>query len=118
MFNTVTEIKAAFNAITSDVQLQTTALQMDSVVAFALATGHMLREDFSFVATDEAGKQHSVSLDEMQWMHNHCLHIPELAEFAVFRLVDRSYLARRKFKGEGKKIVTTKHKVKFCDSTI
>lgn len=114
MFNTVKEIKAAFNAITSDVELSTLALQMDSVVAFAIATGHMLREDFSFVAVDEVGKQHSVSLDEMVWLHNHCEIIPELVEFAPFKLVDRAYLVRQKFKGEGKKIVATKHKVKFC----
>lgn len=116
MFNTAKEIKSAFNAITSDVQLETTSLQVDSVVMFALATGHQLRHDFSFVATDEVGKQHSVSLAEMVWLHNHCEQIPELAEYTVFRLVDRAYLIRRKFKGEGKKIVATKHKVKFCAS--
>lgn len=114
MFNTVKEIQAAFNAITTDVQLETTSLQIDSVVAFALATGHMLRHDFSFTALDETGKQHSVSLAEMVWLHNHCEQIPELVEYSVFRLVDRAYLVRQKFKGEGKKIVATKHKVKFC----
>lgn len=117
MFNTVKEIKAAFNAITTDVQLSTLAIQMDSVIAFAIATGHMLRHDFSFVAVDEVGKQHSVSLDEMVWLHNHCEIIPELVEFAPFKLVDRAYLVRQKFKGEGKKIVATKHKVKFCDNS-
>lgn len=109
--------EASVAGLSSEEGLSTQALQMDSVVAFALATGHMLRHDFSFVAVDEVGKQHSVSLDEMVWLHNHAEIIPELQEYSVFRLVDRAYLVRQKFKGEGKKIVATKHKVKFCDNS-
>lgn len=115
MFNTAKEIKAAFNAITVDALVPTKSIQMDSVIMFALATGHMLRHDFSFVLTDEDGKMQSIGLDEMVWLHNHAEIIPELVDFAVFKLVDRAYLVRQKIPGHGKQIMATKHKVKFCD---